>query len=220
MKALTALCLLGWAGACTGQIGDGALDPPPPDDIHIDEGPAATGPRRARRLSAEQLRASLMRATGFDYLGSARVRDATTPQGSIVRDNVPLLEVYRGSLGAPDYNYVTQPALEPSMTFAKLAGDGVRAVCRLVSDAELGDEGHPSGEAHLLLVPGAESQNEEAIRANLVLLSLRYWGQIHAENDATIDALFALHQTAGADAAAPWRAVCIGMLSDARFLTY
>lgn len=208
--------------ACTGQIGDpNPLEPvePIPDD------PRAIGPRHARRLSAAQLRASLITTTGFDYEGEARVRDPNSPQGSVVVDDAPLLDVFSASLGAPDYNYVTQPDRGPNVTFAKLSGDGVRAVCRLVSDAEVGEDapGHPSGEPHLALVPSAEtSRSEEVVRANLAQLTLRYWGEPHDPSDATIDALLTLFDSVPHDLGlhAAWRTVCIGMLSDPRFLTY
>lgn len=226
MRALLLLCVMGLA--CDGQIGD--LPPP------IEESPEATGPRHGRRLSAPQLQQALIGATGFDYVGTARVIDPSAPQGYEERDDARLLEVYGASLGNPDYDLTTQAALDASITFSKLAEDGVRFVCRQVSDAEVIVGAHPSGTPHLLLAAGPELSlpaDEGIVRANIAQLALRYWGHDQEEDAEDTGALLAVFQ-AGYDAAAVepeqaqslarnaggWRAVCIAMLSDARFLTY
>lgn len=220
--------------SCDGRIGD--LPPP------IVENPEATGPRHGRRLSAPQLQQALIGATGFDYVGTARVIDPSAPQGYEERDDAQLLNVYGASLGNPDYDLTTQAALDASITFSKLAEDGVRYVCRQMTDAEVARGAHPSGTPHLLLVAGPELSlpaDEDIIRANIAQLALRYWGHEQDESAEDTSALLAVFQ-AGHDADLPevdpetpdappepiarnaggWRAVCIAMLSDARFLTY
>jgi len=231
------------APACTGRIGgDGddlaagtGLGPADPD-------PASRRPRAARRLSAPQLQAALVAATGFDYRGTARVVDPASPQGSEVVDDAKLLEVYGGSLGNPDYNYTTQHDLSPSVTFSKLTGDAVRYSCGLAADAEVlqPEEGRPG---HLLLEADRDDRWPEgasAVRANIVVLALRWWGHEQEPDAPDTDALvdvFRVAQGAAVDAndagggsasddpehhqvAAAWRAVCIAMLQDPRFLTY
>lgn len=229
------LLVLSMCVACDGLIGD-----VPTTDID----PEASGPRHARRLSAPQLRQALVAATGFDYVGTARVADPSSPQGSIVRDDAPLLDAYGASLGNPDYNYTTQAALDASITFSKLAEDGVRYACRQVAEAEVVLGAHPSGRDHLLLdvAPVVSLPTDEAaIRQNIAALALHYWGHEQDADDEETSALVELFR-AGYDAGTPavdpempeedpvdpvasrnaggWRAVCIAMLSDARFLTY
>lgn len=232
------------AAACTGRIGgdgdapaDGAgLGPADPD-------PASRRPRAARRLSAPQLQAAIVAATGFDYLGRARVVDPASPQGSEVVDDAKLLEVYGESLGNPDYNYTTQHDLSPSVTFSKLTGDAVRYSCGRAADAEVLQADAPGRPAHLLIEAGPDDRWPEggpAVRANIVVLALRWWGHEQSldapDTDALVD-VFRIAQGAAADAsgagggsasadpehvqvAAAWRAVCIAMLQDPRFLTY
>lgn len=222
--------------SCDGQIG--GLPP------IIDEEPEATGPRHGRRLSAPQLQQALIGATGFDYIGPARVIDHNAPQGYEYREDAALLEVYGASLGNPDYDLTTQAALDASITFSKLAEDGVRYACGQVAHAEVVDGAHPTGRPHLLIAAGPDLSlpaDASAVRANIAQLALRYWGHEQGEDDEDTVALQAVFQ-AGYDAGAPevdpempdapvpdpiaarnaggWRAVCIAMLSDARFLTY
>ncbi len=229
---------LGWTllvlTACQGVIGGRAV-------VDEEEERRMRMPRSARRLSAAQLRAALRGATGFDYVGTARVVDPASPQGSVVRDDASLLEVYGSSLGEPDYDYTVRQALEATVTFSKLAEDGVRFTCGEVAAAEVAGGGHPSGQAHLLF--GAEPGHrlpgdEDAIRSNLRRLALRWWGR---EMDPDSDELAALIELfrIGFDnaelseptdeeepdpevarATSAWRTVCIAMLQDPQFLTY
>ena len=235
MRALMVLALMG-SLACDGRIGE--------VPVSEEDNPEASGPRHVRRLSAPQLRSAIVTATGFDYVGTARVSDPSSPQGSIVRDDAPLLAVYGASLGNPDYNYTTQASLDASITFSKLAEDGVRYACGQVAEAEVVVGAHPSGVPHLLLeVDSLVSlpADEPAIRANISKLALRYWGHVQEGSDEETSALLDVFR-AGYDAGTPavdpempdeptpdpvasrnaggWRAVCIAMLSDARFLTY
>lgn len=236
MRALMVFMLVGVV-ACDGLIGDVPMTG--------DDDPEASGARHARRVSAPQLRQAIVTATGFDYVGSARVADPSSPQGSVVRDDAPLLEVYGASLGNPDYNYTTQASLDASITFSKLAEDGVRYACRQVAEAEVVLGAHPSGRAHLLLdVDRVVSlpADETSVRGNIAELALHYWGHVQEPSDEDTSALLDVFR-AGYDAGTPavdpempedelppdpvlarnaggWRAVCIAMLSDPRFLTY
>lgn len=234
MRVALLTCVLACLVSCDGRIGD--LPPP------LVENPEATGPRHGRRLSAPQLQQALIGATGFDYLGTATVADPSAPQGYRLRDDAPLFEVYGASLGNPDYDYTTQAALDPSITFSKIAEDGIRYACGRVAEAEVVRGTPPGGEPHLLLSAGrvvSLPADEEIVRANIAQLALRYWGHVQDEDDEDTGALLTVFR-AGYDAdlpdvdpempppadpiaahnAAGWRAVCIAMLSDARFLTY
>jgi hypothetical protein len=222
--------------ACQGVIGTSA------DDVDEEEAHRAREPRSARRLSAPQLRAALVGATGFDYLGTARVADPAAPQGSIIRDDAPLLDVYGASLGEPDYDYTVRPALEATVTFSKLAEDAIRSTCGQVADAEVIEGEHPTGRSHLLLAADVSDRlpaDESAIRANVARLALRWWGQDLDADAAEVSALVELFRVGfeaaplpeptedevppDADAlriASAWRTVCTGMLQDPQFLTY
>jgi hypothetical protein len=226
--------------ACTGSIGEpGTTGTDPTDPTNTDpEIPfEETGPRPARRTSAAQLRAALVGATGFDYIGRERVTDPSAPQGSEVRDDAPLLVVYAPSLGEADYNYVVQAALDPSITFSKIVEDGVRFACERVATEEVENGAHPSGQAHLLFeADGTETPSDEGpLTANISKLALYYWGHQQSVDDPETRALLPLYQAgwesweatedasadeARARAALGWRTVCIAMLSDPRFLTY
>ena len=237
MRAMTLMPVFLLSVACVGEFG-GPAGPRGPGMTPDPEMPT-TGSRTARRLSAPQLRTALIGATGFEYVGRARVVDPSAPQGTVVRDDAPLFQVYGATLGNPDYNYVTQAALEPSITFAKLAEDGVRYACGQAAETEVAQGAHPSGRPHLLFeAEGTESlpAGEAAIRANIAHLALRFWGHRQSASDDETAALLPLYEAgftswmppetdppadeSRARAAAGCRAVCIGMLSDPRFLTY
>lgn len=221
--------------ACQGVIGDSAV-------VDEEQERRMRVPRSARRLSAAQLRAALRGATGFDYVGTARVVDPASPQGSIVRDDASLLQVYGSSLGEPDYDYTVRQALEATVTFSKLAEDGIRFTCAQVANVEVAGGEHPAGTAHLLLAAEAGHRlpgDEGAIRANVQRLALRWWGRDVGADSEEVSELVELFRV-GFDAAAlpepvegeeepdpdtlravsAWRTVCIGMLQDPQFLTY
>ena len=232
------VAILALAG-CQGTIGGRT-------DIDNEEVARSRQPREARRLSATQLRSALVGATGFDYVGTASVPDPLAPRGTSVRDDAPLLEVYEASLGEPDFNYTVRQSIEASLTFSKLAEDGIRFACGELARAEVVG-GEAAGEQPLLLVAADASAqlpaDEAAIRQNIAALALRWWGQELDPSSEEVTDLLELFAAGHGDAlpepppdgtddpvdpiapavqraATAWRTVCIGMLQDPRFLTY
>ncbi len=188
------------------------------------------------RLSVDQLRAALLRATGQSWVGRLTVADPQSPSGSTLVDDADLLEAFASSLGRPDYRNSVNEGREPGVTFSKLAGDAARFTCRAGVAADVLE---PDARRRFILHGAAPTDTvataETAIRANVADLALTFWGRTLAPQSAEVDQLVRLFErvsTASASrddagttrlAGTPldgWRAVCIAMATDTRFLTY
>lgn len=207
--ALAALALL--ASACTGNIEMGPDEEPPvdPGETIIDPERTPVGPselepgRRVRRLSADQLFASLEVATG------QRWSDA---------------ETFAGSLGRADYVEVTEEGRELNVTFDKLASDAARATCR---DA-MNNERDGSAPGVLLRHATLEDRAEPALRANLRYLLLRFFGaRVSDDADPRLDPFLPILTTSASGEAITddsmarrWEAVCVALATHPDFLTY
>ncbi len=190
--------------------------------------------RAPRRLGVEQLRASLLAATGRTWVASRRVSDPDSPSGFTQLADADMLEALAATLGRPNYVTSTSESIEPAVTFAKLAGDAARSACRSAVQADVAGKESP----HILVHATAKdthAKNPAAIDANLSFLAMRFWGRRIAPGDPELRPLAELFEKAssapaGTDsngtvrtAAAPadgWRAVCIAMATDPQFLTY
>ncbi|HEY2516103.1 MAG TPA: hypothetical protein VGI39_34765 [Polyangiaceae bacterium] len=176
--------------------------------------------RSPRRLSGEQLRASLLAATGFSWRARHFVLDPQSPRGSIDVPDADMLEVLAATLGEADYKTSVSDAIDPAVTFSKLAGDAARSACRASLAADLAE---PSVEKRRLLRwADPKSADPQAVRKNLAYLALRFWGQVTPEDSADLAPLATLFEraSAGASPVDGWRAVCIAMATDPQFLTY
>ena len=199
--------------------------------------PASNGGRvgRApRRLDVEQLRASLLAATGHTWVASRRVLDPESPSGFTQLADADMLEALAATLGRPDYVTSTSESIEPAVTFAKLAGDAARSACRAAVQGDAAGKSPP----HILVRVAARdtrTSNRPAVEANLSFLALRFWARRIAPGDPELARLADLFERARsapastdasgtARAAATtldgWRAVCIAMATDLQFLTY
>jgi hypothetical protein len=194
--------------------------------------------RAARRLSVDQLRASLLAATGFTWVAQRNVSDPDSPTGTTRLPDADMLEALAATLGRADYLTTTKEGLDPALTFAKLSGDAARSACRasVVADVAI-PEAHKR-ERRLLRHVGPQdtfSSNAPGVRENLAYLALRFWGRRVDPGDAGLGPLIVLFERAstapaskdadGIDRAAAtpadgWRAVCIAMATDPQFLTY
>ncbi len=190
--------------------------------------------RAARRLDVDQLRQSLLAATGFTWVATRRVLDPDSPSGFTQLPDADILEALGATLGRPDYVTSTNESIDPAVTFAKLASDAARVACRLSVAADVKGE----GARHILVHVGPRdtaAASPEKVRQNLSFLVLRFWGRQvppGADELGPLVHLFERASTAPAGkdangvaraAATPadgWRAVCIAMATDPQFLTY
>ena len=88
--------------SCQGHLGEppggddkGPGAPPPPIIDPSTPGARTSGGRTPRRLSADQVRASLLEVTGYSYRGEAYVRDFLAPIGYVNDPDADLLDVLR-----------------------------------------------------------------------------------------------------------------------------
>lgn len=191
--------------------------------------------RAPRRLNVEQLRASLLAATGFTWVASRRVSDPDSPTGFSLLPDADMLEAFAATLGRPDYVTSTSESIEPAVTFAKLASDAARVACRTAVKADVENKSPPSRIMRHAGAGDTRASNEAAVRKNLAYLALRFWGRKIAPDDPQLGALLTLFdkastapastdanatKRAAATPADGWRAVCIAMATDPQFLTY
>jgi hypothetical protein len=176
--------------------------------------------RAPRRLSVDQLRASLLAATGFTWVASRRVSDSDAESGFRKLPDADMLEALAPTLGRADYATTTSDSVDPAVTFSKLAGDAARAACRASIQADLATNGERRI-LHDVKPRDTLASQEAAVRANLSYLALRFWGRTIAPRDPELAALLTLFDRASvARPEEGWRAVCIAMATDPQFLTY
>ena len=176
--------------------------------------------RSPRRLGGEQLRASLLAATGFTWRAGHSVLDPKSPRGLVDVPDADMLEVLAGTLGEADYKTSVSDAIDPAVTFSKLASDAARSACRASLAADVAEPS--ASKRRLLRWVDATSVDAQAVRKNLAYLSLRFWGQVTSEDSPDLGPLVTLFERAssGASPVDGWRAVCIAMATDPQFLTY
>ena len=216
-RALLALALGACASGASGPRGA-------PADRAAATAASAAGPggRVPRRLDADQLRAALIAATGFSWVGPHRVSRPDSPSGYEDIGDADMIEVLSATLGRADYVTTTSDAIDPAITFTKLAGDAARSACRSSVKADLAE---PSPSRHRILrfvtTGGASAGDGAAVRHNLSYLALRFWGRTIPPDDAELTPLATLFDRASvASPADGWRAVCIALATDPQFLTY
>ncbi len=197
--------------------------------------------RAPRRLNVDQLRSSLLAATGFTWVARRSVSDPDAPTGARNVPEADMLEAMARTLGRPDYVSSTLESIDPAVTFAKLSSDAARSACR---QSVAADGNIPDADARRMMdrrimrfagLSDTAAANADRVRQNLSYLALRFWGRTIAAGDVELQPLFRLFErastsTAGRDmngtmrAAATvsdgWRAVCIALATDSQFLTY
>lgn len=244
------LGLLGLLAACDGVLGPGPAETQPPtpardrvtpgnatpvtlgDPYHgappplrvDDPGRAAHVGRAPRRIDIDQFRASLEQVVGARWVGPRTVITPEAPTGSRFEQDADLIEFFAATLGRPDYIVTTAEVLVPTVTFSKLAGDAAREVC---ARSVTLDPGRPPAERRILVdatATDALPAREPAVRRNVATLAMRFWGFELAPESATVDGLVGLFRVATAQPGATpldgWRAVCIALATDVRFLSY
>lgn len=178
--------------------------------------------RATRRLDLAQLRASLARAFGETWTGPRTVRTPDAPTGQRFEPEADLLRFNASALGEADYVRSTTQDLTASVPFAKLTSDAVRAVC---AQAVRRDALRPRAERVVLLEVDPGDTLDDAptrVRANVEALGLKLWAQEFSP--AEVDDLLGLFRLAltapGGTPLTAWRAVCVRMGTDPRFLSY
>jgi hypothetical protein len=186
-------------------------------------GPSGPGGRVPRRLSADQLRASLVAATGEAWTAERLVLDPDQIGGYNRQPNADLLDALAPTLGRPDYAHTTSEMIDPAITFTKLASDAARAACRASVKADVA-QAQADKRRILRWVSATDTlaSNAAAVRKNVGYLGLRFWGRTMAADDADLATLTTLFDRASSQATPPdgWRAVCIALATDPQFLTY
>ncbi len=166
--------------------------------------------RAPRRITVAQLKQSILVTTGTQW---------------------SQIDNLAASLGQADFALTVSDSTEPNLVFAKFLEDGAREVCMKASTADL-----TRAQAARVLYP--EIANSEAgtsgkdftlvpdasIKKNLSTLSLRFWGQPMAATEldqwaTTFKTIAARAKTANKPEQA-WAAMCIGFMTDSRFITY
>jgi hypothetical protein len=180
--------------------------------------------RAPRRVDLAQFRASLEEIIGARWVRPRTVRTPASPTGTRFEAEADLLEFYGRTLGRPDYVTTTSEVTDPTITFTKLAGDAARAVCAAGVRA---DAARPPAERHIYLeaaVGDALPTAEPAIRRNLAALALRFWGLVLAPDGSAVTAMLGVFRAATSQPMATpadgWRAVCIDLATDPRFMSY
>ncbi len=161
--------------------------------------------RAPRRITVAQLRASIEIATGRPWKG---------------------LDALAASLGRADFAFVASESTETNLVFAKFLEDGAREVCLDAAKSDL----LAVGANRVLMrelpdkIGKLSDVDDAAMKKNLVYLSTRFWGQPLAGTELDDWAATTRMVSTRADATGKryeaWAAMCIALITDARFITY
>jgi hypothetical protein len=172
-----------------------------------------------QKVRPAQLRRMLAALTGYDWtttsadmLGEWRV--GTVPN---LDDDYTGFRVLAGGI---DGYYVTAPVHTMNATSSLVARRAAYFAARHVVDH---DAAVPAAERRLFVAASAGSADEQHVRAELVYLHARLYGELVRSDDPAIDDGYALFRSAYAYAGTPqraWTIVLAGMLSDLRSLYY
>lgn len=169
------------------------------------------------RLSPRQMSRAVRDLTGYEMIGDIQ----QDPGGGVIGE-IPLIEDivfgFRTLAGGPDNfdTFFQLRTVNPS-TLLVLRALAERAGPYVVShDAEA-----PAGERYLLTEAAAFEGDPDVIRAQLVGLHLRLFGQRVEIDDPQIDEAMALYDAVGSgDPAYAWAVTISGLLQDPQFLLF
>ncbi|MFY0584160.1 hypothetical protein ACN28S_66450 [Cystobacter fuscus] len=221
MRRLLLLALVALGTAACDQGSPGTLTPvdvqQPPDDGLHGNGGAVPLPdpeqqdgrvgRSARRLTVDQLGASIQTALGQPW---------------------SKLNGRAASLGRADYALVNAESTEANLVFAKFLEDGAREVCVARASADLKLTVAKDRVLARTLPDGTVGDlrklTDAQVRELLVYLSTRFWGSPLQGEELTRWAGFFTKAAARAETIKKRdqaiAALCIGFMTDSRFLTY
>jgi hypothetical protein len=219
MRSRYTVCLtLLLSAACSSQAPDATpaaavpaqLEPVPADhppivalpDPELQGGHVGRAPRR---LTTQQLKASIRVTTGRDW---------------------SQIDNLAASLGRADYALVNAEATETNLVFAKFLDDGAREVCLATADADLKQ---PDATLRILSreVPASAdigALDDAMVQNNLTYLSTRFWGEpLLGDELSTWTNTFkniAARAKAAKKPREAWGSICMALMTDSRFITY
>lgn len=190
--------------------------------------------RAARRMNVRQLREALRAATGANWVARRTVSDPDSPTGTRVDPEADMFDVLAATLGRADYVTSTRNSIDPGVTFSKLAGDAARATCASAVTRDATVERASRNIMREVDPTTTVASDRAAVRRNLSVLVLRFWGRTVDPADPQLDSLERLFERASTlpavregttmrVATTPsdgWRAVCVALATDPQFLTY
>ena len=224
------LCLVFSAGCNDSQhttprdIVDVEEDAPTPFE---EPGPPLTTAPSVRRLSVDQLDASVQTVAGPDIHGNPIEWRYSIDD---VEYNAYDDRAFGEALGRADFVTLTQHDLSASPHYVKFARDMAIAVTHSMITADL-RRADPADATIWPFAPVESQADAEQINRNVRYLALRFWGLDLAEDDPHVQALVSVFDAAVADLDRPellpyrpevegWRAVCVALFTDPAFHLY
>ena len=166
--------------------------------------------RAPRRITVAQLKQSILVTTGRQW---------------------SQIDNLASSLGQADFALVTSESTEPNLVFAKFVEDGAREVCLGVAQDDLAKtvaSDRVLSPQVPVSVTDMTTLTDDQIQQNLGYLSLRFWGQPLTADELpawteTFKGVATRAKAIGTSTSARrqvWGAICVGMMTDPRFITY
>jgi hypothetical protein len=182
------------------------------------EDPETTSLSGLRKIRPWQLAALVEDLTGFRWRTELPVDIGSGTIGGIdlMTDSLFGFEVLAGGIDSMNVTL-------PSHTMSASVSLVLRALAARASDLVVDNDLAQSNRRHLLTEVSEATEDEATVRAQLVALELRIFGQRVAADSPEIDDAFALFQAALAESDDPpraWKAVLFAMLQDARVAYY
>jgi len=191
----------------------------PQDPVHLGLGaetavdlmPAPQSPdphtRPRRRMNVDQLKASIVAATGFSWK----------------KGNKDALEELAATLGRPDYLMRVNADLEPGPVFTKFLKDAAYSVCGDLKTHELEI---PAADRILMVHVAPEDTIEshpEEVDENIRMLLLRFHGHFPEPGASELEPwrwLFKSVTHLSNEPADGWRAMCVALIAHPDFSSY
>lgn len=167
----------------------------------------------------EQMSRMLSDLTGYSWsaTSNAQVRGMKVGTGNLLEGDFVGFRVLAGGI---DNYFVTQPIFTMNATSSLVA----RTVSAAAADYVVEHDATAAPADRTLFTKAAPTATDEAsVRAELVYLHARIFGELHAASDPAIDDAYQLFSdalTAGGDAKRAWKLTLTGMLGDFRALFY
>ncbi len=173
----------------------------------------------ALKVRPEQLGRMLRDLTGFAWTTATAARLRGIPYGTADLFESDFIG-FRVLAGGIDSYFVTEPVHTMNATSSLVAKNAAAAAASFVVDH---DAAAPVAERTLFVEAAVTATDPAQIRAQLVHLHARVYGELVAADSPEIDESLALYDdafTETADRARAWKLTLVGMLSDFRSLFY
>lgn len=228
VRSALVVMLAGLLSACSKPREDrrNALDVEPDDPAPVEVGERANAPG-IRRLSVDQLEASVSVIAGSDLAGDA-IQWTQNRDGTVL--NAYDDAVFGKVLGRPDFVFETEQDRSTSPHYVKFAHDMALAVTQKMIEVDVAraDDDVPTIWRH---APVDGSATAEQINENVRYLVLRFLGLDLTDSDPQVLALVAAYEATLSAVEEPdllpygpsvegWRVVCITLFDDPAFHLY